>query len=156
MILDLSLFGIQIDFVVFGIMLSEFFGMPLDVLLCSVMFILACASLLIGYPVAFTLPGISVLFAGLGYAMGIFDMSIIGGVPQRIYGTMTNVVMMAVPLFVFMGVMLERSRIAEDLLESMGQLMGGIKGGLGISVTIVGALLAASPVLLVLQWLLWV
>ena len=144
MILDLSLFGIQIDFVVFGIMLSEFFGMPLDVLLCSVMFILACASLLIGYPVAFTLPGISVLFAGLGYAMGIFDMSIIGGVPQRIYGTMTNVVMMAVPLFVFMGVMLERSRIAEDLLESMGQLMGGIKGGLGISVTIVGALLAAS------------
>lgn len=144
MILDLSLIGFQIDFVLVGIWLSEFFGMPLDVLLCSVMFVLACASLLIGYPVAFTLPGISVIFAGLGYAMGIFDMSIIGGVPQRIYGTMTNVVMMAVPLFVFMGVMLERSQIAEDLLESMGQLMGRIKGGLGISVTIVGALLAAS------------
>ena len=142
MILDLLLF--QIDFVVFGIWLSEFFGMPLDLLLCSVMFVLACASLLIGYPVAFTLPGISVIFAGIGFATGIFDMPIIGGVPQRIYGTMTNVVMMAVPLFVFMGVMLERSRIAEDLLESMGQLMGGIKGGLGISVTIVGALLAAS------------
>ncbi|MEM7503142.1 MAG: TRAP transporter large permease subunit [Pseudomonadota bacterium] len=118
--------------------------MPLDLLLCSVMFVLACVCLLVGYPVAFTLPGISVLFAGLGFAMGIFDMSIIGGVPQRIYGTMTNVVMMAVPLFVFMGVMLERSQIAEDLLESMGQLMGRIKGGLGISVTIVGALLAAS------------
>ncbi|WP_420833173.1 TRAP transporter large permease [Pseudemcibacter aquimaris] len=118
--------------------------MPLDLLLCSVMFLLACGSLLVGYPVAFTLPGISVIFAGLGYAFGIFDMSIIGGVPQRIYGTMTNVVMMAVPLFVFMGVMLERSQIAEDLLESMGQLMGRIKGGLGISVTIVGALLAAS------------
>ena len=84
------------------------------------------------------------IFAGLGYAMGIFDFSIVGGVPQRIYGTMTNVVMMAVPLFVFMGVMLERSRIAEELLESMGQLMGRVKGGLGISVTIVGALLAAS------------
>ena len=144
MILDIPLIGIHVDFVLVGIWLSEFFGMPLDLLLCSVMFALACGCLLVGYPVAFTLPGISVVFAGLGYAMGIFDMSIIGGVPQRIYGTMTNVVMMAVPLFVFMGVMLERSRIAEDLLESMGQLMGRIKGGLGISVTIVGALLAAS------------
>ena len=144
MILDLSLIGIQIDFVILGIMLSELFGMPLDALLCTVMFIMACGSLLLGYPVAFTLPGISLMFAGLGFAMGIFDFSIIGGVPQRIYGTMTNVVMMAVPLFVFMGVMLERSQIAEDLLDSMGKLMGRMKGGLGISVTIVGALLAAS------------
>ncbi len=144
MILDLSWIGFQIDFVILGIMISELFNMPLDALLCTVMFVLACASLLIGYPVAFTLPGISVIFAGLGYAMGIFDFSIIGGIPQRIYGTMTNVVMMAVPLFVFMGVMLERSQIAEDLLESMGKLMGRIRGGLGISVTIVGALLAAS------------
>ncbi len=144
MILDLSWIGLQIDFVLFGIAISNFFGMPLDVLLCTVMFVLACASLLIGYPVAFTLPGISVIFAGLGFAMGIFDFSILGGISQRIYGTMTNVVMMAVPLFVFMGVMLERSQIAEDLLESMGKLMGRIRGGLGISVTIVGALLAAS------------
>ncbi len=144
MILDLSWFGFQIDFVIFGIMLSEFFGMPLDALLCTVMFVLACGALLIGYPVAFTLPGISLMFAGLGFAMGIFDFSFLGGVPQRIYGTMTNVVMMAVPLFVFMGVMLERSQIAEDLLDSMGKLMGRMKGGLGISVTIVGALLAAS------------
>ncbi len=144
MILDLSWIGLQIDFVLVGIAISNFFGMPLDVLLCTVMFVLACASLLIGYPVAFTLPGISVIFAGLGFAMGIFDFSILGGISQRIYGTMTNVVMMAVPLFVFMGVMLERSQIAEDLLESMGKLMGRIRGGLGISVTIVGALLAAS------------
>ena len=144
MILDLSFVGLQFDLVVLGIWLSEMFRMPLDLLLCSAMFILACGSLLLGYPVAFTLPGVSVIFAGLGYAMGIFDFSIVGGVPQRIYGTMTNVVMMAVPLFVFMGVMLERSRIAEELLESMGQLMGRVKGGLGISVTIVGALLAAS------------
>ena len=144
MILDLSFIGLQFDLVVLGIWLSEMFRMPLDLLLCSAMFILACGSLLLGYPVAFTLPGVSVIFAGLGYAMGIFDFSIVGGVPQRIYGTMTNVVMMAVPLFVFMGVMLERSRIAEELLESMGQLMGRVKGGLGISVTIVGALLAAS------------
>ena len=124
MILDLSFIGLQFDLVVLGIWLSEMFRMPLDLLLCSSMFILACGSLLLGYPVAFTLPGVSVIFAGLGYAMGIFDFSIVGGVPQRIYGTMTNVVMMAVPLFVFMGVMLERSRIAEELLESMGQLMG--------------------------------
>lgn len=144
MILDLSWFGFQIDFVIFGIMLSDFFGMPLDALLCTVMFVLACGALLIGYPVAFTLPGISLMFAGLGYSMGIFDFSFLGGVPQRIYGTMTNVVMMAVPLFVFMGVMLERSQIAEDLLDSMGKLMGRLKGGLAISVTIVGALLAAS------------
>jgi tripartite ATP-independent transporter DctM subunit len=144
MILDLSLIGIQIDFVLLGIMISEFFGMPLDALLCTVMFVVACASLLVGYPVAFTLPGVSLMFAGLGFAMGIFDFSFLGGVPQRIYGTMTNVVMMAVPLFVFMGVMLERSQIAEDLLDSMGQLMGRMKGGLAISVTIVGALLAAS------------
>ena len=118
MILDLSLIGIQIDFVILGIMLSDFFGMPLDALLCTIMFVLACGCLLIGYPVAFTLPGISLMFAGLGFAMGIFDFSFLGGVPQRIYGTMTNVVMMAVPLFVFMGVMLERSQIAEDLLAS--------------------------------------
>ena len=144
MILDLSLFGFQIDFVIFGIMLSEFFNMPLDALLCIVMFGVACGSLLVGYPVAFTLPGVSLMFAGLGFAMGIFDFSFLGGVPQRIFGTMTNVVMMAVPLFVFMGVMLERSQIAEDLLDSMGKLMGRMKGGLGISVTIVGALLAAS------------
>ncbi|MEZ5757195.1 MAG: TRAP transporter large permease subunit [Emcibacteraceae bacterium] len=144
MILDLSLIGVHIDFVLIGIWLSEFFGMPLDLLLCSVMFALACGALLLGYPVAFTLPGISLIFGGLGYAMGIFHFSILGGVPQRIYGTMTNVVMMAVPLFVFMGVMLERSQIAEDLLESMGKLMGRLKGGLAISVTIVGALLAAS------------
>jgi len=144
MILDLSLIGIEIDFVILGIMLSDFFGMPLEALLCTIMFVLACGCLLIGYPVAFTLPGISLMFAGLGFTMGIFDFSLLGGVPQRIYGTMTNVVMMAVPLFVFMGVMLERSQIAEDLLESMGKLMGRIKGGLGISVTIVGALLAAS------------
>ena len=103
MILDLSWIGLQIDFVLVGIWLSELFGMPLDALLCTIMFVLGCACLLIGYPVAFTLPGISVMFAGLGYAMGIFDFSIIGGISQRIYGTMTNVVMMAVPLFVFMG-----------------------------------------------------
>lgn len=144
MILDLSLIGIEIDFVILGIMLSDFFGVPLDALLCTIMFVVACGCLLIGYPVAFTLPGISLMFAGLGFAMGIFDFSFLGGVPQRIFGTMTNVVMMAVPLFVFMGVMLERSQIAEDLLDSMGKLMGRIKGGLGISVTIVGALLAAS------------
>jgi len=118
--------------------------MELNALLCTIMFVVGCGSLLLGYPVAFTLPGVSLVFAGIGYALGVFDFAFIGLIPQRIFGTMTNVVMMAVPLFVFMGVMLERSQIAEDLLESMGKLMGRVKGGLGISVTIVGALLAAS------------
>ncbi len=118
--------------------------MDLNALLCIIMFAMACGALLLGYPVAFTLPGVSLLFAILGYQLDVFDFAFIGLIPQRIFGVMTNDVMMAVPLFVFMGVMLERSQIAEDLLDSMGKLMGRMKGGLGISVTIVGALLAAS------------
>lgn len=112
----------------------------LDVL----MFAVSCAFLMAGFPVAFTLGGSALLFALLGYAFGIFDFSFVGFLTQRIFGVMTNDVLLAVPLFVYMGVMLERSRVAEDLLESMGKLFGGLRGGLGISVSIVGALLAAS------------
>jgi tripartite ATP-independent transporter DctM subunit len=103
-----------------------------------------CACLMAGFPVAFTLGGVSLIFAGLGFALGVFDLSFLGFVPPRIYGTMTNEVLIAVPLFIFMGIMLERSKVAEELLLTMGALFGPLRGGLGISVCVVGALLAAS------------
>ncbi len=109
-----------------------------------VMFGAACLVLLSGFPVAFTLGGVALLFAGIGIWLGIFDDTFLIALPQRIFGTMTNETLIAVPLFVFMGTMLERSKVAEELLESMGQLFGSLRGGLGISVSIVGALLAAS------------
>lgn len=103
-----------------------------------------CVLILLGYPVAFTLAGTALLFAGIGYLIGMFDLAFLGLFPSRIYGVMTNEVLIAVPLFIFMGVMLERSKIAEELLDSMGALFGSLHGGLGISVLLVGALLAAS------------
>jgi tripartite ATP-independent transporter DctM subunit len=103
-----------------------------------------CASLLVGYPVAFTLAGVSLGFAGLGAALGIMDFALLGALPARIFGIMTNDVLLAIPLFIFMGVMLERSRIAEELLETMGRLFGRLPGGLGVSVIVVGVLLAAA------------
>ncbi|MGO1117330.1 TRAP transporter large permease [Rhodovibrionaceae bacterium A322] len=109
------------------------------------MFAVACVVLLMGFPVAFSLAGIGLLFGLIGWAMGIFEpQTFFGAMPQRIFGTMTNEVLIAVPLFVFMGVMLERSKVAEELLENMGRLFGTLRGGLGISVSIVGMLLAAS------------
>lgn len=100
--------------------------------------------LLSGYPVAFTLAGTALLFAGLGSYLDVFDSAFLEAMPNRLFGIMMNQVLLAVPLFVFMGVMLERSKIAENLLETMAQLFGSLRGGLGISVTIVGMLLAAS------------
>jgi len=97
-----------------------------------------------GYPVALTLAGTSLIFAVLGDAIGAMSFDILGALPQRIFGVMTNEVLLAIPLFIFMGVMLERSRIAEDLLETMGRLFGTLRGGLGISAVIVGTLLAAA------------
>ena len=109
------------------------------------MFVAACGFLMMGFPVAFTLSGVALLFALIGYSTGVFDMSFIAALPSRIFGNaMTNEVLLAVPLFVFMGVMLERSKVAEELLDTMGKLFGSLRGGLGISVSIVGALLAAS------------
>src|SRR5207248_2118497 len=108
------------------------------------MVLAVCALLLVGYPVAFTLAGVSLGFAGLGTALGIMDFALLGAMPARIYGIMTNEVLLAIPLFIFMGVMLERSRIAEDLLETMGRLFGRLPGGLGLSVIVVGVLLAAA------------
>lgn len=108
------------------------------------MFAGACLLLMAGFPVAFTLAGTALIFGLIGQALGVFDSSFFYALPQRIFGTMTNQVLMAVPLFVFMGTMLERARIAEDLLENMARLFGRVRGGLGLSVSIVGALLAAS------------
>jgi tripartite ATP-independent transporter DctM subunit len=100
--------------------------------------------LLLGYPVALALGGTALAFAFLGEGMGLFDPAFLAALPNRIYGVMTNETLIAVPLFVFMGVMLERSRVAESLLDTMAMLFGPLRGGLGISVTVVGMLLAAS------------
>ena len=108
------------------------------------MFLVAIAFLMAGFPVAFTLAGTALVFGLIGFAIGVFDLSFLGLFPQRLFGTMTNEVLIAVPLFVFMGVMLEKSRVAEELLDNMGKLFGTLRGGLGISVAVVGALLAAS------------
>jgi tripartite ATP-independent transporter DctM subunit len=113
-------------------------------LLAVLMVVAVCVLLMAGYPVALTLGGVSLVFAVFGHLAGVMDLSLLGALPQRVYGVMTNEVLLAIPLFIFMGVMLERSRIAEDLLETMGRLFGPLRGGLGISVTIVGVLLAAA------------
>jgi tripartite ATP-independent transporter DctM subunit len=100
--------------------------------------------LLTGYPVAFTLAGTALIFTVIGEMTGSFDPAFLEALPNRLYGIIGNQILMAVPLFVFMGVMLERSRIADELLTTMSRLFGKLRGGLGISVILVGMLLAAS------------
>ncbi|WP_299200373.1 TRAP transporter large permease subunit [uncultured Amphritea sp.] len=100
--------------------------------------------LLLGYSVAFSLAGTGLIFAAIGIMTGHFEASFLEAVPNRLFGIMNNSVLIAVPLFVFMGVMLEKSKVAEELLDTMAALFGPIRGGLGISVTVVGMLLAAS------------
>ena len=109
-----------------------------------IMFLVVIIVLMTGYPVAFTLAGVSLAFAFLGNIIGGFDSSLMHALPSRIFGIMNNETLIAVPLFVFMGITLERSKIAENLLDTMSQLFGSIRGGLGYSVVIVGLLLAAS------------
>ena len=109
-----------------------------------VMFLVVVLILMTGYPVAFTLAGVSLAFALLGTWIGGFDATLMHALPSRIFGIMTNETLIAVPLFVFMGVTLERSQIAEHLLDTMARLFGSLRGGLGFSVIIVGMLLAAS------------
>ncbi len=119
--------------------------MAVNEILVLLMFVATFGCLLAGFPVAFTLSGVALLFALFTYAFGSFDITFVRAMPQRIFGNaMWNEVLLAVPLFIFMGVMLERSKVAEELLESMSRLFGRLRGGLGISVLIVGALLAAS------------
>ena len=109
-----------------------------------VLFGVAFIVLLSGYPVAFTLGGTALLFSAIGSITGSFDPVFLEALPNRLYGIMINKILIAVPLFVFMGVMLERSKIADDLLNTMTRLFGSMRGGMGISVTLVGMLLAAS------------
>jgi tripartite ATP-independent transporter DctM subunit len=108
------------------------------------LFVSVIVVLLAGFPVAFTLGGTALIFAGIGVLSGDFNEALLSGLPNRVFGIMNNETLVAVPLFVFMGVTLERARIAEELLETLSSLFGSLRGGLGISVTLVGMLLAAS------------
>ena len=109
-----------------------------------VMFLVACGVLMLGYPVAFTLAGVALIFALLGLGLGAFGVPELLDLPSRLYGVMNNETLMAVPLFVLMGVVLERARIAEDLLESMASALGRLHGGMLVAVVLVGGLMAAS------------
>ncbi|GEQ98346.1 C4-dicarboxylate ABC transporter [Iodidimonas gelatinilytica] len=112
--------------------------------LVGFMFLALLGFLLTGFPVAFVLGGVALVFAVIGLVFGLLEPGFILLMPDRIYGLIQNELLLAVPLFIAMGVMLEKSRVAEDLLDSMGRLFGPLRGGLGFSVMIVGALLAAS------------
>ena len=113
-------------------------------LLSLIMFIATIGALLIGFPVALTLGGTALIFGFIGDAAGLFNLGMLMVYPLRIFGLMKNEALVAVPLFIFMGVMLEKSNLARDLLEAMGRAFGKLRGGLGISVLLVGAILAAS------------
>ena len=106
--------------------------------------IIICGSLLLGYPVAFTLGGVSLIFALICIPFGVFDASIFKSIPIRIFGIMNNVTLLAVPLFIYMGTILERSGVAAKMLQNMALAFQNIRGGLSISIILVGALLAAS------------
>ncbi|OIQ45504.1 MAG: tripartite transporter [Roseobacter sp. MedPE-SW] len=101
-------------------------------------------AILSGFPVAFSIAGTAILFAILGWSLGVMNINLLGAMSQRIFGLLTNNVLIAIPLFVLMGAILEKSRIAEDMLDTMGRSFGQLRGGLGISVILVGMLLAAS------------
>ncbi|MEM1177560.1 MAG: TRAP transporter large permease subunit [Acidobacteriota bacterium] len=109
-----------------------------------VMFIAAFVLIFTGFPVAFALGGTALLFAALGVMLGFFDWALLFALPQRIFGVMSNYVLLAVPFFVFMGTMLEKAKLAEDLLTTIGKLFGAMRGGLALAVVFVGALLAAA------------
>ncbi|MBU6407459.1 MAG: TRAP transporter large permease subunit, partial [Alphaproteobacteria bacterium] len=113
-------------------------------LLDILMFAALIIAILCGYPVAFTLAGVALAFALIGLSLGVFSPAYLAAFPQRIFGSMTNATLTAVPLFILMGVILERSKIAEDLLSTMGDLFGRARGGLLYATALVGALLAAS------------
>jgi len=108
------------------------------------LFVAIGIALMAGFPVAFTLAGVALVFAGIGTLFGTFDPAFLGALPNRIFGIMTNETLIAVPVFVFMGVVLERSKVAEQLLQSMAQIAHRLPAGLGLAVVLVGALMAAS------------
>ncbi|MFT7561308.1 MAG: tripartite ATP-independent transporter DctM subunit [Flavobacteriales bacterium] len=109
-----------------------------------IMFALVCCALMLGYPVAFTLAGVALLSAGFGIIIGVFDAQLLLAYPDRVFGTLSNTTLIAVPLFVFMGVLLERSKMAEELLENMAHACSRLPAGLGLSVIVVGTMMAAS------------
>ncbi|MGH7501926.1 MAG: TRAP transporter large permease [Longimicrobiales bacterium] len=108
------------------------------------MFVAVFVMIFMGYPVAFSLGGISLLFAFLGVELGFFDWHLLFAIPERIFGVMSNYVLLAVPFFIFMGIVLEKAKLAEDLLTTIGKLFGPLRGGLALGVVFVGALLAAA------------
>jgi tripartite ATP-independent transporter DctM subunit len=112
--------------------------------MAPLMFIGLVAFLLLGYPVAFALAANGLLFAGIGIAAGNFDFSLMQALPERVYGIVANPTLLAIPFFAFMGLILERSGMAEDLLDTIGQLFGSLRGGLAYAVVLVGGLLAAT------------
>lgn len=109
-----------------------------------IMFAALMAAVLSGFPVSFSIAGVAVAFAYLGWMLGVMDVSLLGALGQRAFGLITNTTLIAIPVFVLMGAILEKSKIAEELLDTMGRSFGQLRGGLGISVVLVGALLAAS------------
>lgn len=112
--------------------------------LAPLMFVTALALIFCGYPVAFTLGGTALIFAALSVALGYFDWHLLLALPERVFGFMTNYVLLAVPFFILMGTVLEKGRLAEDLLKTIGALFGRIRGGLALAVVMVGTLLAAA------------
>ena len=118
--------------------------MEIELILALGMFLCAILALLAGYPVALTLGGVALVFGLIGVEMGLIPLPILRNLPSRILGSMENQVLIAVPLFVLMGVILERSKVADDLLHTASRLLARVRGGLGYAVVIVGALLAAS------------
>ncbi|MDQ2095529.1 TRAP transporter large permease [Rhodalgimonas zhirmunskyi] len=109
-----------------------------------IMFAALMLAILSGFPVSFSIAGVAVIFAYLGWVLGVMDVSLLGALGQRAFGLISNTTLIAIPVFVLMGAILEKSRIAEELLDTMGRSFGQLRGGLGISVVLVGALLAAS------------
>jgi tripartite ATP-independent transporter DctM subunit len=113
-------------------------------LMAPLMFLGLVVFLLLGYPVAFSLAANGLLFAFIGIQLGFFEFSLMQALPERVFGIMSNATLLAIPFFTFMGLILERSGMAEELLETMGQLFGAVRGGLAYAVIFVGALLAAT------------
>jgi tripartite ATP-independent transporter DctM subunit len=115
-----------------------------DELWGPLMFLGVLVLIFTGYPVAFSLAGTALVFATIATLVGHFDMVLLNALPERVFGTMSNYTLLAIPFFIFMGTVLEKSRLAEDLLETIGVLFGHFKGGLAIGVIFVGAMLAAA------------
>jgi tripartite ATP-independent transporter DctM subunit len=112
--------------------------------LAPLMFVAVFAMIFVGYPVAFALGGTSLIFAAIGVELGYFDWHLLFAMPDRIFGIMSNYVLLAVPFFIFMGIILEKAKLAEDLLTTIGKLFGPLRGGLALGVVFVGTLLAAA------------